>query len=82
MLADVGGDPTTTNLYLGNLSPRLTEPVLTEMFGRFVEKLSHLILISPPPRFGPLASVKIMYPRTEDEKLRGKHCGFVAFMAR
>merc|ERR1719400_3050957 len=64
MLADVGGDPTTTNLYLGNLSPRLTEPVLTEMFGRF----------------GPLASVKIMYPRTEDEKLRGKHCGFVAFM--
>jgi len=66
MLADVGGDPTTTNLYLGNLSPRLTEPVLTEMFGRF----------------GPLASVKIMYPRTEDEKLRGKHCGFVAFMAR
>ena len=33
-------------------------------------------------RFGPLASVKIMYPRTEDEKLRGKHCGFVAYMAR
>merc|ERR1719309_1294137 len=66
MLADVGGDPTTTNLYLGNLSPRLTEPVLTEMFGKF----------------GPLASVKIMYPRTEDEKLRGKHCGFVAYMAR
>jgi len=66
MMADVGGDPTTTNLYLGNLSPRLTEPVLTEMFGRF----------------GPLASVKIMYPRTEDEKLRGKHCGFVAYMAR
>merc|ERR1719309_1857987 len=66
MLADVGGDPTTTNLYLGNLSPRLTEPVLTEMFGRF----------------GPLASVKIMYPRTEDEKNRGKHCGFVAYMSR
>ena len=33
-------------------------------------------------RFGPLASVKIMYPRTEDEKNRGKHCGFVAYMAR
>ena len=65
-MADVGGDPTTTNLYLGNLSPRLSEPVLTEMFGRF----------------GPLASVKIMYPRTEDEKLRGKHCGFVAYMSR
>ena len=23
-----------------------------------------------------------MYPRTEEEKLRGKHCGFVAFMSR
>ena len=66
MLADVGGDPTTTNLYLGNLSPRLSEAALTEMFGKF----------------GPLASVKIMYPRTEDEKNRGKHCGFVAYMSR
>ena len=66
MMSDVGGDPTSTNLYLGNLSPRLTETSLAEMFGRF----------------GPLASVKIMYPRTEDEKNRGKHCGFVAYMAR
>ena len=66
MMADVGGDPTSTNLYLGNLSPRLTESALADMFGKF----------------GPLASVKIMYPRTEDEKNRGKHCGFVAYMAR
>ena len=66
MMGDVGGDPTSTNLYLGNLSPRLTESALADMFGRF----------------GPLASVKIMYPRTEDEKNRGKHCGFVAFMSR
>lgn len=66
MMADVGGDPTTTNLYLGNLSPKLTEIALTEMFGKF----------------GPLASIKIMYPRTDDEKNRGKHCGFVAFMSR
>ena len=63
---DSGADPTSTNLYLGNLSPRLTEASLAEMFGKF----------------GPLASVKIMYPRTEDEKNRGKHCGFVAFMSR
>ena len=34
MMADVGGDPTSTNLYLGNLSPRLTETALAEMFGR------------------------------------------------
>ena len=66
MIADVGGDPTSTNLYLGNLSPRLTESALADMFGKF----------------GPLASVKIMYPRTEDEKNRGKHCGFVAYMSR
>jgi RNA recognition motif-containing protein len=29
------GDPTTTNLYLGNLSPKLTEKELMELFGKF-----------------------------------------------
>lgn len=33
-------------------------------------------------KFGPLASVKIMWPRTEEEKCRNKNCGFVAFMNR
>ena len=33
-------------------------------------------------RYGPLASVKIMYPRTEEEKARGTNCGFVAYMSR
>jgi len=60
------GDPTTTNLYLGNLNPKLTEQQLMELFGKY----------------GPLASIKIMWPRTEDEKSRGRHCGFVAFMCR
>ncbi len=60
------GDPNTTNLYLGNLSPRLTEQQLMELFGKY----------------GPLASVKIMWPRSEDEKARGRNCGFVAYMAR
>ena len=63
---DIAGDPTTTNVYLGNLSPKLTEQELMELFGKF----------------GPLASIKIMWPRTEDEKARGRHCGFVAYMAR
>ena len=63
---DASGDPTTTNVYLGNLSPKLTEQELMELFGKF----------------GPLASIKIMWPRTEDEKARGRHCGFVAYMAR
>lgn len=33
-------------------------------------------------KYGPLASIKIMYPRTDEEKSRGKNCGFVAFMSR
>lgn len=33
-------------------------------------------------RYGPLASVKIMWPRTDEEKLRNRNCGFVAFMNR
>ena len=31
-------------------------------------------------KFGPLASVKVMWPRTEEERARNKNCGFVAFM--
>ncbi len=33
-------------------------------------------------KYGPLASVKIMWPRTEEEKARNRNCGFVAFMCR
>ncbi len=60
------GDPNTTNLYLGNLNPKITEQQLMELFGKY----------------GPLASVKIMWPRSEEEKSRGRNCGFVAFMSR
>ncbi|KAK6638254.1 hypothetical protein RUM44_008683 [Polyplax serrata] len=60
------GDPNTTNIYLGNLNPKITEQQLMELFGRY----------------GPLASIKIMWPRTDEEKARGKNCGFVAFMNR
>ena len=65
-LADIDGDPSSTNIYLGNISPRLAESELTKLFGKY----------------GPLASVKVMYPRTDEEKSRGKNCGFVAFMSR
>lgn len=44
----------------------MTEPQLCEIFGRF----------------GPLASVKIMWPRTDEERSRGRNCGFVAYMNR
>lgn len=70
MIPDVGsydtGDPNTTNLYLGNLNPKITEHQLMEIFGRY----------------GPLASIKIMWPRSDEEKARGRNCGFVAFMSR
>lgn len=33
-------------------------------------------------RYGPLASVKIMWPRTDEERARERNCGFVAFMNR
>ncbi|KAG9130725.1 hypothetical protein Leryth_012674 [Lithospermum erythrorhizon] len=60
------GDPQTTNLYVGNLAPQVDENFLLRTFGRF----------------GPIASVKIMWPRTEEEKRRQRNCGFVAFMNR
>ncbi|KAH9625865.1 hypothetical protein KSS87_008003 [Heliosperma pusillum] len=59
-------DPQTTNLYVGNLSPKVDENFLLRTFGRF----------------GPIASVKIMWPRTEEERKRQRNCGFVAFMNR
>ncbi|CAI6343377.1 unnamed protein product [Macrosiphum euphorbiae] len=60
------GDPNTTNLYLGNLNPKITEAQLKEVFGKY----------------GPLASIKIMWPRSDEEKTRGRNCGFVAYMSR
>jgi len=60
------GDPNSTNLYVGNLDPTIDEQVLKKEFGKH----------------GPLASVKIMWPRDEDQKRRGRNCGFVAFMKR
>lgn len=33
-------------------------------------------------KYGPLASIKIMWPRSDEEKSRGRNCGFVAFMNR
>ncbi|XP_065367356.1 U2 snRNP-associated SURP motif-containing protein [Calliphora vicina] len=60
------GDPNTTNLYLANLCPKISENQLMDIFGRY----------------GPLASIKIMWPRSEEEKMRERNCGFVAYMSR
>lgn len=60
------GDPSTTNLYLGNINPTVNENDLCDLFGKF----------------GPLASIKIMWPRTEEEKARNRNSGFIAYMSR
>lgn len=60
------GDAATTNLFVGNLAPDVDESMLMREFGRF----------------GPIGSVKIMWPRDEDQRRRGRNTGFVAFMRR
>ncbi|KAJ3103419.1 U2 snRNP-associated SURP domain-containing protein [Phlyctochytrium planicorne] len=60
------GDPNTTNLYVGNLNPSHDEEMVCRMFARF----------------GPIASVKIMWPRTAEESSRNRNVGFVSFMNR
>ncbi|KXS17733.1 hypothetical protein M427DRAFT_54330 [Gonapodya prolifera JEL478] len=61
------GDPETTNLYVGNLNPQsTTEDALARQFAVY----------------GPIASVKVMWPRTQEEKERGRLSGFVSFMKR
>lgn len=60
------GDPFTTNLYVGNLAPTVDEDVLKREF----------------LRFGDIASIKVMWPRDEEQRRRARNCGFVAFMVR
>ena len=51
---------------MGNLAPAVTEEVLFKEFSNY----------------GAIASVKIMWPRTDEERKRGRNCGFVSFMDR
>ncbi|KAJ1443332.1 hypothetical protein B484DRAFT_389608, partial [Ochromonadaceae sp. CCMP2298] len=60
------GDQATTNLYIGNLAPTATEEHLLALFGRC----------------GPINSVKVMWPRTDEERARKRNCGFVSFKSR
>jgi len=60
-------DPNTTNLYVGNISSQVTEEMLFQEFSQFGGKIS---------------SVKIMWPRTEEERNRPRNCGFVSFHDR
>ncbi|KAF0694815.1 Aste57867_14339 [Aphanomyces stellatus] len=56
----------STNLYVNNLAPSVTESLLHNIFGAY----------------GPIYSVKIMWPRSEDERARGRNSGFVCFRQR
>ncbi|CAO3679763.1 unnamed protein product [Umbelopsis ramanniana] len=60
------GDLNTTNLYLGNISPTINEASLCRDFAIF----------------GPIASVKIMWPRSQEEKERNRNSAFISFMKR
>ncbi|SOV18565.1 U2 snRNP-associated SURP motif-containing protein, putative [Plasmodium sp. gorilla clade G2] len=51
------------NLYLGNLSPEVTEEYLCQKFGKF----------------GKVNSVKIMYPRKDEDKKKARISGFICF---
>ncbi|CAL8276617.1 unnamed protein product [Arctogadus glacialis] len=58
--------PITTNLYISCISPKMNEEMLCKEFGKY----------------GPLASVKIMWPRTDEERCRTTNRAFVAYMTR
>jgi hypothetical protein len=57
---------TSTNLYISGLPMYMTEEELMAIFSFY----------------GPVASVKILWPRTEEDHLKGKNCGFVNFVER
>eukprot|EP01105_Mastigella_eilhardi_P004290 TRINITY_DN156_c1_g1_i2.p1 TRINITY_DN156_c1_g1~~TRINITY_DN156_c1_g1_i2.p1 ORF type:complete len:743 (-),score=184.89 TRINITY_DN156_c1_g1_i2:32-1984(-) len=59
-------DNDSTNLYVANISPQVTEDVLYDEF----------------IKYGPIGSIKVMWPRSEEERQRQRNCGFVAFMER
>ena len=59
-------EDSTTNIFVGNLSPLTTEEQLSDIFRQF----------------GDLYSVKIMWPRNPEEMARGRNTGFVCYMQR
>lgn len=59
-------DDETTNIYVGSLAPQIDEASLARKFSQF----------------GDIASVKIMWPRTQEANDRQHNSGFVLFMRR
>lgn len=61
-----GEEKVTSNLFVGNLAPSITEEDLSTLFSQF----------------GELYSLKIMWPRTVEERQRGRNTGFICFVNR
>ena len=45
-------------------------------------QVTELALLTEFGKFGDIGSVKVMWPRTEEERARARNCGFVNFMKR
>ena len=58
------------------------EPPLERVRRILVGQMNEEMLCQQFGKFGALASVKVMWPRTEEERARNKNCGFVAYMKR
>ncbi|RUS23960.1 hypothetical protein BC938DRAFT_474338 [Jimgerdemannia flammicorona] len=89
------GDTTTTNLYVGNINPLVycllffhathaNTPGVIFLYSLHFssQTVNEEILCKEFAKYGPIASVKIMWPRTQEEKDRNRNCGFVSFMER
>ncbi|KHJ93169.1 hypothetical protein OESDEN_06924 [Oesophagostomum dentatum] len=72
-------DPYTTNLYISNLPLDISS---ANPANRLFIQMTMEDLFDSFGSFGPLASAKILFPRTEEEKRREHLCGFCAFMSR
>jgi RNA recognition motif-containing protein len=56
----------TTNIFVSGLAPTVTEDTIRDVFGKF----------------GAIESVKVMWPRSEEERQRRRNCGFVNYFNR
>lgn len=88
--------PTTTNLYINCISPKVNEhtdvdhlsaahvpfSLFAVIFLGFFFQMNEEMLCKEFGKYGPLASVKIMWPRTDEERCRTSNRAFVAFMTR
>jgi U2-associated protein SR140 len=86
------GDPHTTNLYVGNVSPQVRRRASLLSFNptSVADLLTHSpihqaneeLLRKEFGKYGNIYSVKIMWPRTDEEKRRNRNSGFVQFEKR